>query len=57
MMTARNQSATIASVTLNMELARDSQDADTWFKVGWIVKDKNGLTGEIYILNSFTRRT
>ena len=57
-MTAKKQSATIASVTLKMELAKASkQDADVWFQVRWIIQDKNGLTGEIYILNSFSRST
>ena len=57
-MKAKRRSTTIASVTLKMELATASkQDADVWFKVRWIIQDKNGLTGEIYILNSFSRTT
>jgi len=56
-MTAKNQSATIASVTLKMEVAQASKQdgGDIWFKVRWIMQDKNGLSGEIYILNSFSR--
>jgi hypothetical protein len=56
-MTAKNKSATIASVTLKMDLARASirDGGDWWFKVKWIIQDKNGLSGEIYVLNSFSR--
>jgi hypothetical protein len=55
-MTAKKTSATVASVTLKMDLAKASKQdgGDMWFKVRWIIQDKNGLTGEIYILNSFS---
>ena len=55
-MTAKNQCATIASVTLKMGLARASEQdgGEIWFKVRWIIQDKNGLSGEIYIINSFS---
>jgi hypothetical protein len=53
-MTAKNGSATVASVTLKMELAKEPKQDDMWFKVSWIIQDKNGLTGEIYVLNSFS---
>jgi hypothetical protein len=26
---------------------------DMWFKVRWIIQDKNGLSGEVFVLNSF----
>lgn len=54
-MTAKNQLATIACVTLKMDLAKasDQDGGDMWFKVRWIIQDKNGLSGEIYVLNSF----
>jgi hypothetical protein len=56
-MTAKNESATIASVTLKMDLARASEQdgGDIWFKVRWIIQDKSGLSGEIYVINSFSR--
>jgi hypothetical protein len=56
-MTAKNQSATIAGVTLKMELGKASEQdrGDIWFKVRWIIQDKNGLSGEIYVINSFSR--
>jgi hypothetical protein len=55
-MTSKNASATIASVTLRMDLAKASKQdgGDTWFKVRWIIQDKNGLSGEIFVLNSFS---
>ena len=55
-MTAKNTSATVASVTLKMDLAKASKHdgGDLWFKVRWIIQDKNGLSGEIYVLNSFS---
>lgn len=55
-MTAKNKAATIASVTLKMDLAKASKEdgGDMLFKVRWIIQDKNGELGEIYILNSFS---
>jgi len=55
-MTAKNRSATIVSVTLKMDLAKASKQdgGDIWFRVRWIIQDKNGLSGEIFILNSFS---
>jgi hypothetical protein len=55
-MTTKNQAATIARVTLKIDLAKASaQDGgDMWFKVRWIIQDKSGLTGEVFVLNSFS---
>jgi hypothetical protein len=56
-MTPNNPAATIASVTLKMDLAQASKQdggGDMWFKVRWIIEDKNGQSGEIFILNSFS---
>jgi hypothetical protein len=55
-MTEKNKSATIASVTLHVDLAKASQHdgGDMWFKVNWTVLDKNGLSGNIFVLNSFS---
>jgi len=54
-MTTQNAAATIASVTLNVDLAKapEHEGGDMWFRVRWIVQDKNGLSGEITIYNSF----
>lgn len=53
-MTAKNSSATVASVTLKLELAKTASVGDVWFQVRWLIQDNNGKTGEIYILNSFS---
>ena len=54
-MTAKNTTACIASVTLNVDFAKASKQdgGDMWFKVRWIIEDKNGMTGEVFVLNSF----
>ena|ERR1039458_7532179 len=54
-MTAKNRSASVESVTLKMDLAKASKldGGDMWFKARWIILDKNGLTGEVFVLNSF----
>jgi hypothetical protein len=54
-MTPKDQSATIARVTLKVDLASEQDGGDMWFKVRWIIQDKSGMSGEIYILNSFSR--
>lgn len=53
-MTAKNKVSTIASVTLKMELAKEPKQDEMWFMVRWIVQDKKGMSGEIYVLNSFS---
>jgi hypothetical protein len=54
-MTAQNTSASVASVTLKVDFAKASKldGGDMWFKVRWIILDKNGLSGEVFVLNSF----
>jgi hypothetical protein len=54
-MAAKNVPASIASVTLNIDLANaPPQDGgDMLFRVMWTLQDKNGKTGRIFILNSF----
>jgi hypothetical protein len=56
-MTAKNASATIDAVTLKIDLAKASEQdgGEIWFQVRWIVQDKNELSGEIDIYNSFSR--
>jgi len=51
---AKNASATIASLTLKLELAKKQDKSDTWFMVRWIVEDKSGKKGEIFVINSFS---
>jgi hypothetical protein len=52
-MTANNGSAGITAVTLKMVLANAPTQDHMFFKVSWIIQDKNGMTGEIYGINSF----
>jgi hypothetical protein len=56
-MATKNKSATIATVILKLDLARPSKQdpREIWFRVRWIIEDKNGKSGEIFILNSFSR--
>ena len=39
-----------------VEMLRELRNSygETLYMIRWIVQDKNGLTGEIYIINSFT---
>ena len=54
-MASQNHSATVASVTLKMELANlQPVEGHAFFKVSWIVADKNGLSGVIDIFHSFS---
>ena len=54
-MTAKNSSATIASVTLQVDLSKTAHYGEVWFAVRWIIQDKSGRSGEIYIVNSFAK--
>lgn len=51
---ATNASATIGNVTLRLEFAEKPDNRDTWFMVRWIIEDKNGGKGEIFVINSFS---
>lgn len=53
-MEAKNASATIANVTLQMELAKRVVSGEVFFKVRWIIQDRSGQSGEIFVLNSFS---
>jgi hypothetical protein len=54
-MTPENVTATVASVTVNVDLAKapKHEGGDIWFRVRWIIRDKNGQSGELSIYNSF----
>jgi hypothetical protein len=56
-MSAKDSGASIASVTLKTELARKRIHGETFYKVTWVVKDKSGETGEVYVINSFSARS
>jgi hypothetical protein len=51
---AQNASATIANVTLQVQLASRVEHGEVLFKVNWIIEDKNGKTGEVFAINSFS---
>lgn len=53
-MRGKNTTATIDNVTVKFEFAKEPLHGEMLYKIRWIVKDKNGLTGEMYIINSFT---
>jgi hypothetical protein len=55
-MATKNTSSSVASVTLNLDLAKVPKldGGDMWFKVRWIILDRNGMTGEVFVLNSFS---
>lgn len=51
----KNHSASgIESVTVHLELAHQSVGDEMPFKVTWTILDKNGLSGDIFIINSFS---
>jgi hypothetical protein len=55
-MNAQNTSAGVASVTLKVDFADLSKldSDDMWYKVRWTIEDKNGRSGEVFVLNSFS---
>ncbi len=53
-MSGKNATATIDDVTVKFEVAKEPLHGEMLYKIRWIVQDKSGLTGEIYIINSFT---
>jgi len=53
-MSADNKTATIDKVTLRFELANQPADDEMFYKMTWEVLDRNGLTGDLLILNSFS---
>lgn len=52
-MSGKNTMATIDNVTVQFEFAKEAQHGETFYKISWIVRDKNGQTGEVYVINSF----
>jgi hypothetical protein len=54
-MNAKNTTASVASVTIQVDFAKTSAEdgGDMLYKVNWIVSDKNGKSGNIFVINSF----
>jgi hypothetical protein len=44
----------IESVTVHLELAKEAVGDHMLFEVTWTVEDKNGLSGSIFVINSFS---
>ena len=55
-MSANNGGASVASVTLKTELTQKRIHGETLYKVTWVVQDKNGKSGKIFVINSFSQR-
>lgn len=53
-MTTKNAASTIKSVTLHLELANKPVEGDMLYKITWRILDKNGLVGDISVMNSFS---
>lgn len=52
--TAKNSSATVTSVTLQVDLGKQAKHGEVWFQVRWVIQDKNGRTGQIFVIHSFS---
>jgi hypothetical protein len=52
---AKNKTASVASVMIQVDFTKASAEfgGDMLYKVNWIVSDKNGKTGNIFVINSF----
>jgi hypothetical protein len=53
-MAEKNKAASLATVTLHVELREAPIESDMWFKVTWTLSDRNGRSGEIFVINSFS---
>jgi hypothetical protein len=51
-MSTTNDSASITKVTLRVDSTQRRTEQDTLFKVTWSVEDKNGKSGNIFIIFS-----
>ncbi|MGA9182755.1 MAG: hypothetical protein WB117_17470 [Candidatus Acidiferrales bacterium] len=48
------KSASVASVTLHVEMANEPVEGELLFKVTWAIMDTIGHSGEIFVINSFS---
>ncbi|MGD0923344.1 MAG: hypothetical protein ABSA70_16510 [Terriglobia bacterium] len=53
-MTTNNTAATIEKVTVHLQLANQVVENEIEYRITWTVADKNGLSGEIFVINSFS---
>ena len=50
-MTTNNTAASIEKVTVHLELANQVVETEIFYKITWTVADKNGLSGDIFVIN------
>ncbi len=50
----KNPTSSIESVTVHFEIAKEAVGDEMPFKVTWTILDKNGKSGEIFVLNSYS---
>jgi len=53
-MACNNRTATIERVTLHFESAKEPIEDEMLYRVTWEVLDKNGLRGNLFVVNSFS---
>ena len=55
-MTTNHTAASIEKLTVHLELANQVKgENEILYKITWTVADKNGLSGDIFVLNSFSQ--
>jgi hypothetical protein len=53
-MNTKDSNSTIRLVTVHFELANAPLGEHMLYKITWTVLDKNGLTGDLFVMNSFS---
>ena len=53
-MSTNNTAASIEKVTVHLEWANQVYENEIFYKIIWTVADKNGLSGDIFVINSFS---
>ena len=53
-MATNNKAASIEKVTVHLEMANQVVENEMAYKITWRISDKNGLSGDIFVLNSFS---
>src|SRR5207248_2174386 len=47
-----NTNSTIENVTIHLELANKPIETHMLYKITWTISDKNGLSGDFFVMNS-----
>jgi hypothetical protein len=53
-MNEKKPTSSINNVTVHVVLAKEAVQGEMLYKISWTVLDKNGKTGEIFVMNSFS---